>query len=220
LLPFIVLYEAGTRFYATDFHHHTEQRIYAFHLMQLFFDWFGATGRYLPAMAVCTILLSCHIFRRDAWEFELPTLICMLVESVIWALPLILLDAISSYYFPLAAGHGRWRTMLVMSIGAGVYEELVFRLALVAVLSILLVDILRLRKVWSTPLIVLGSAALFAHYHYWGGMEVFAWRTFVFRTLAGIYFSLLFFWRGFGIAAGGHAAYDLIAVTRMALVGM
>jgi hypothetical protein len=220
LLPFIVLYEAGTRYFATDVHHHTEQRIFAFHLMQLFFNWFGASGRYLPAMAVCTILLSCHIFRRDKCEFEFGTLFCMLLECIIWSLPLILLDALSSYYFPLGPSRGKWPTMLVMSVGAGIYEELVFRLAVVAVLSIVLVDILKLQKVWSTPLIVLASAALFSHYHYWGGVEVFAWRTFIFRTLAGIYFSVLFFWRGFGITAGGHAAYDLIAVTRMALAGV
>jgi hypothetical protein len=220
LLPFVILYEAGTRYFATDAHHHTEQRIFAFHLMQLFFRWFGATGRYLPAMAVCTILLACHIFRRDRWEIELSTTFCMLVESIIWSLPLIVLDALTSYYLPLVSGHGKWPTMLVMSIGAGVYEELVFRLAVVAVLSILLVDLLKLSKLWSTPLIVLGTAVLFSHYHYWGGMEAFAWRTFVFRTVAGIYFSVLFFWRGFGVTAGSHAAYDLIAVTRMALVGL
>jgi hypothetical protein len=220
LLPFVILYEAGTRYFATDVHHHTEQRIFAFHLMQLFFQWFGATGRYLPAMAVCTILLTCHILRHDPWEIDLSTPFFMLVESIAWALPLMVLDALTTYYVPLGPPHGRWPTMLVMSIGAGVYEELVFRLAVVAVLSILLVDLCKISKGWSTPLIVLGTAVLFADYHYWGGMETFAWRTFVFRTVAGIYFSLLFFSRGFGVTAGAHAAYDLIAVTRMALIGV
>ena len=51
LIPLLIAYEVGTHFYATDWRHHTEQRIKAFELMQNFFTWFGATGKYLPAMA-------------------------------------------------------------------------------------------------------------------------------------------------------------------------
>src|SRR6476620_9814971 len=61
LLPFIVLYELGTRQFASDPAHQTEQRIIAFNLMQQFFHLFGATGRYMPALAVVGILLGCHI---------------------------------------------------------------------------------------------------------------------------------------------------------------
>src|SRR2546430_621532 len=65
LLPFIVLYELGTRQFAYDPAHQTEQRIIAFNLMQQFFHWFGATGRYMPALAVVGILMGCHIARND-----------------------------------------------------------------------------------------------------------------------------------------------------------
>ena len=40
----------------------------------------------------------------------------------------------------------------------------------------------------------------------------FTVREFVFRTLAGVYFACLFAMRGFGITAGTHAFYDIIAV--------
>jgi hypothetical protein len=36
------------------------------------------------------------------------------------------------------------------------------------------------------------------------------WFGFVFRFLAGVFFSVLFVYRGFGIAAGSHAAYDVL----------
>src|SRR5258708_2576069 len=68
LLPLLIAYEAGTHFYATDWRHHTEQRIKAFELMQNFFLWFGATGKYLPPMAVAAVLVSCHVARKDRWE--------------------------------------------------------------------------------------------------------------------------------------------------------
>jgi len=39
----------------------------------------------------------------------------------------------------------------------------------------------------------------------------FHWTEFGFRTMAGIYFAVLFAIRGFGITAGTHAFYDIIA---------
>ena len=47
-------------------------------------------------------------------------------------------------------GHGDWRTMFVLSLGAGIYEELVFRLVGLTLLHILLIDILRLPQAGAT----------------------------------------------------------------------
>ena len=68
---------------------------------------------------------------------------------------------------------------------------------------------------------VIISAAAFSLYHYqipllhfspYTGSEPFDWQSFVFRTLAGIYFGLIFLWRGFGLTAGAHASYDITIV--------
>lgn len=79
LLPLLVAYELGTRYYAADI-----SDIKAFSLLQDFFHWFGATGRYLPAMAVVGILLSCHITRKDPWRVHSSTLAGMTLESIVW----------------------------------------------------------------------------------------------------------------------------------------
>src|SRR5262249_26498486 len=81
LLPFIVLYEAGTRQYAFDQLHQSEQRIIAFNMMHDFFQWFGATGRYLPPLAVVVVLLCCHIARNDPWKVRAGTVIGMMFEG-------------------------------------------------------------------------------------------------------------------------------------------
>ncbi len=39
--------------------------------------------------------------------------------------------------------------------------------------------------------------------------EVFRWYTFTFRFVAGGFFAVLFVYRGFGVAAGTHAFYDI-----------
>ena len=150
LLPFIVLYEIGTRHYAVDPVHHTEQRIIAFNLMLQFFQLFGATGRYMPPLAVALLLLACHVVRNDPWRVRSATLLGMLVESTAWALPLLALGTLSAYWLPqilpLMPGGGDGRTLLVLSIGAGIYEELVFRLVALTILHTLLIDVIRLPR--------------------------------------------------------------------------
>jgi hypothetical protein len=107
---------------------------------------------------------------------------------------------------------------IVTGIGAGIYEELVFRLILICVLMLLFQDVLGLNHRSSIVLSVLVSAGLFsAHHHivFVNGQlalsAAFNWTEFGFRTIAGIYFAGLFAIRGFGIAAGTHAFYDIIA---------
>ena len=216
LLPFIVLYELGTRTYAFDAAHHTEQRIIAFNLMLQFFRWFGATGRYMPALAVAGILLACHIARNDPWKVMPSTLLGMAIEGAAWGLPLLAIGTLSArylaHYLPLMTGHGDWRTLFVLSLGAGIYEELVFRLVAMTLLNILLIDLLRLPKRPAYLGMVLISSLAFALYHYLGA-EAFSWRSLVFRTVAGVYFAALFLTRGFGVTAFSHSCYDIFVIS-------
>ena len=109
---------------------------------------------------------------------------------------------------------------IITGIGAGIYEELVFRLILICILMLLFQDILRLPYKNAIVLSVLFSAALFsAHHHvdFLSGRpneaDPFNMMEFVFRTIAGIYFAALFAIRGFGVTAGTHAFYNIIAVS-------
>lgn len=108
---------------------------------------------------------------------------------------------------------------IVTGIGAGIYEELVFRLILICILLFLFQDIIRMTHINSIVLAVLISAGLFsAHHHidFFSGqmstVDPFDFTRFVFRTIAGVYFAILFAFRGFGITAGTHAFYNIIAV--------
>lgn len=49
----------------------------------------GAHGRYLPAMAVVSVLLAWHLVRKDRWVFNIPYIALMAAEGVLLALPLV-----------------------------------------------------------------------------------------------------------------------------------
>jgi hypothetical protein len=107
-----------------------------------------------------------------------------------------------------------WATGLMISLGAGLYEELLFRVLLVSALLLAARHLLGLGPVAATLLAVMGGALIFAAFHYVGpyGDQV-ELGSFVFRTVAGLAFSALYVTRGFGITAWTHALYDVFLIT-------
>ena len=219
LLPMLIFYELGTHYYTSDWAQQTETRVLAFTMTRRFMELFGANGRYLPSLAVVGILLAWHIARRDQWQLRFGAAMGMVVESALLAFPLLALSRVVGQYLPLYATDTPWQGGVVFAIGAGIYEELVFRLAAFTILNIILVDLLRLEKLPAYLLILVVSSVLFASYHYWSPLSApFRWSDYIFRAAAGIYFGALFMARGFGVTAGSHAAYDIYYFVCRALV--
>ena len=102
---------------------------------------------------------------------------------------------------------------LILSIGAGLYEELVFRLIVIALVIVIAVDVGKLHATYGAALAITISSLLFAAHHYPPiGTDAFDVRTFAFRVAAGGYLAGVFLFRGFGIAVGAHAMYNIIVV--------
>lgn len=99
---------------------------------------------------------------------------------------------------------------LAIGIGAGIYEELLFRLILISLVVMVGVDLLRWDATGTTVFAVALSAIVFAlHHHEPIGQEPFHAVTFAFRSIAGAYLAVVFWYRGYGPAAGCHAAYNV-----------
>ncbi len=108
----------------------------------------------------------------------------------------------------LVAAGGPARLML--SLGAGLYEELLFRVVLVGALAALGRRALGLGPRAAGALAVVLGALLFSAAHYVGAYgDRLTLESFVFRALAGVFFSALYLLRGFGITAWTHALYDV-----------
>ncbi len=108
----------------------------------------------------------------------------------------------------------RW-TLLMVSIGAGIYEELLFRVLLVGLLAWTAKNVLGLRPLVAGVMATVFGALIFSAFHYIGAFgDRFDIYSFVFRTIAGLFFSGLYLLRGFGITAWTHALYDVFLLLR------
>jgi len=186
----MIIYELGSRKVVAENH------------FQSFLSFFGANVRYLPAFGVASVLLVWHILRKDPWKSQINTCIGMVTESILLAFPILALGILVRQNSLLSLDKD-----IIISIGAGVYEEFAFRLFGLTLLYILLIDLFKMDKNRAMILMVVLSAVGFSLYHYL--REDFAWNTFIFRSFAGVYFSVLFLIRGYGVTAGTHISYNI-----------
>jgi len=170
----------------------------------------------LPVILVAG-LLGWHFAGRFPHRVRLDALPGMLAESVLFAFVLIAGAQLGDVVFrslslPTASISEPSRTAAAITfVGAGIYEEVLFRLGLLPA-CYALCRLSRISVRWSAVLAVLTTSLTFSLAHHVGPFaEEFHLFPFVFRTAAGVFFAVLFLYRGFGITVGCHAAYDLLA---------
>lgn len=204
LLPLIIFYEIVCLGYP--------QRVIAYNILRHFMLLFGAVGVWAPALMIPVILLATHIVSGKLWKVHWGEVAWMYVESLLCAIPLLLLN----WTVPLmAAEPGLTGTITAMAqgIGAGVYEELVFRLVFISLVLVIGSDVFGGdRRIVGVVAILLSAILFAAHHHYPIGAEPFDWVRFMFRMVAGVYLSTIFWYRGYASAAGCHAAYNSVLV--------
>ena len=142
----------------------------------------------------------------------------MLAESVLLALAFgVVVSVVTSQLLgsvgALAlnlAGSLDWWTQLMVSLGAGLYEELLFRVLLAGGLAWVGRTAFGWRPAVAGVVSVLVSALVFSAFHYVGPYgDRLELTSFAFRAVAGVFFSALYVTRGFGITAWTHALYDV-----------
>jgi hypothetical protein len=162
---------------------------------------------------------SLWLIRRDrgAGPLRPGIFVTMLGESVILAMLLGVVVGTATMHLvgplrALSVGGGIGGSVverLTLSLGAGLYEELLFRVVLVALLANGF-RVLGIGRVGAGVMATIVGALLFSAFHYIGPLgEPLRLESFVFRALAGVVFSALYLTRGFGITAWTHALYDV-----------
>jgi len=213
VLPLIVLYEVGVLALG-----HGAIRNGADVIMRQLLDVLGLGQYFLLPLATCGILLGWHHTTRQPWAFSPKVLLGMLTECVLWSFLLLAIWRLLEGIFPsipVAVGAGQAVTPLAKVVaycGAGIYEELLFRLILLS----LIMGVIRMAG--GTPkatviIAVVVTSLVFSAAHYRPFTphgDVLQPMSFVFRFLAGAFFSILYVNRGFGVAVGTHSLYDIL----------
>ncbi len=226
LLPLIIAYEIGLVLLLKSEHGVLTNK--AHETLLQFFRAFGvapSSGFYLGGIVVVVVLLVWHMLTRDPWRIDPPALGVMACESLLLALPLIALGqiiirllAVNTTFLCWSGdnsleGLGLW-SRISISIGAGLYEELMFRMLLIAVIHTLLVDVGKASNRLGAVVAVVVSAAAFTAYHPLAGPNGdISTQKLSFFFLAGLYFGAVYVARGFGIAVAVHALYDVLTVS-------
>lgn len=241
LLPLILIYEVGLAL------HHEELAasggVRAWAMIAGAMETLGVSpstvvGYSLPAAVIVVVLLLWHAFEKRRWKLKPLVVPLMFAEAVAWMVPLLLFAGVltrlsepvqaipSPSPAPLvpasldALGHLSWQARLVIAIGAGLYEELLFRMALLALLHAVLADLCRLRPGVTVAIALPISAIAFMLYHdvWTGSGPVFglALAPALLYLVGGLYLGAIYLLRGFGLAVGAHACYN---VTVLVLLG-
>lgn len=211
LSPFLVFYAAGLIWVRPDLAARADI------LLRDVLRLLGLTGILAPTWLAVVVLLVWHLVRRDPWRVPAGLLGRMAAETVILTVPLFVILALFHSWqhagLDVGAAAGRppfWLAVAMTSIGAGIYEELLFRLLMVGGMIFLVRHVLRNESYGVVVAVVLMTAALFAGAHTLDDPSRFSWLSFLYRTAAGAYLGFVFAYRGFGIVAGVHMVFDLV----------
>lgn len=215
LLPLLAAYEGGV--YWLGGHNTTGLRDGADEWLRWQLGVFGAR-HVLAAPAVVVGVLLVWSWWRWADRPTDPATVWfgMAFESALFAFVLwqfgqnfgVLVER-AGFRLDIASQTGRVAPVLTF-VGVGIYEETLFRLGLFTMLCGVLRAVQLPRPVTLTLAAVAAAVVFSAVHHVGKSGEPMNPYVFLFRALAGLYFTALFVGRGFGVAVGAHAGYDVL----------
>jgi hypothetical protein len=178
---------------------------------------YGAMGsdrdNYLALQLVLAVTFVLYVTaQRERGRFTFRGIVPLVAESALYAITLgtlIVLIMQKLLGLELAIRLGATGQAIVISLGAGVHEELIFRLGAMAggmaVLSRVGID-----SRIAMLVALFGSAILFSGAHHIGTHgDVLDTSVFTYRMLAGVAFGLIFYYRSLAHAVYAHFLYDV-----------
>ncbi|MCF7797330.1 MAG: CPBP family intramembrane metalloprotease [Candidatus Marinimicrobia bacterium] len=206
----MVVYEAGTIWLFSNQPY--ELRNAADALLRFILEQIGAQPGYYFSIifaSALVITLGLGVWREER-RYHLNSVIfpMMLVESLIWGMGLyLILQQMAQLVLGMTATRG-WLVQVNLAVGAGLYEEMIFRVILIAVLGFIFQSGFRWKYSASGWASLLGAAVIFAGFHLF--TETFVWSVFIQRFTGGVLLGILYLKRGYGITVYSHIFYNLM----------
>lgn len=218
LLPLLVIYEIFAL--VINFNSSLQIRNGADIIVRYVLRLFGIRSLFgfMMTVVLTVVVMVILAYQRHPEKLQPRLFFYMFVESCVYGL---CLGAVSSRLTSMVLlakpailaggvpGDGV-STRLMIALGAGVYEEIVFRVVLIWAFLALFGRILKFSKMRAVAASVILAALVFSGFHYVGEFaDTFTWSSFVFRFMAGLVLSVLYVSRGLGITAWSHSLYDV-----------
>ncbi len=216
--PLMLLYEVGVYFY----HHRLTEsgtievrnaaEVFLKNILAMFGiepDW-ALVVMYLFAMTVVIVLHR----RNQGSPLRMQYFGMCLIESLIYAAFLgvaarQITRFMLSLQLPGSAQMVEMMPEILQALGAGVYEEMLFRLIMLGSLLLLFKQLLPIRVGLQALVALIVSSLIFAVFHY-VSWETVTWQSFFFRFSAGMILGVIFLTRNFAVAVYTHAFYDIL----------
>lgn len=180
--------------------------------LKLFLAYVGIHGFFAFGLAMVVALLLFRLLGGGPrfGSIRLGVLGWMLAESLVYSVVFgALVSALTRLLLAQPLPLSRSAQILV-SLGAGIYEEFVFRVLLLGALIFFFHRLLHFQQLVAYGVSAALGAILFAAFHYIGPFgDPWQLSSFVFRVIAGLVLTGLYFARGYGITAYTHSLYDL-----------
>tara|TARA_Y100001970_G_scaffold284896_1_gene403267 strand:+ start:482 stop:1204 length:723 start_codon:yes stop_codon:yes gene_type:complete len=215
MLPFLFLYEIICFFY---FKYEPYQiRNTADIIIHDLFNVFGQYQQFAYSISLLILVFIIYFYSKQSkvyFYINSRFLFLIAVEGLFFGIILILLInninifSLENYY----------QNSLILNIylcfGAGIWEEVLFRLFLYNLILLFLMKMFSESTFFSYFFSILICSLLFSYFHYIGeGADVFTFSSFFFRFLGGVYLTVLYQLRGFGVTCMCHLSYDFILVS-------
>jgi len=217
ILPLLIVYEIGIRLTGLDLRNAAEMILKDFYWLMG-----GEYARYFHWI-LALIIVACFVKNASRDRPFVTIFFTILLESLVLAL---ILGPILSFLvggmllqYDLTSTKALSSSIL-LSVGAGVYEEIVFRFLLLGGLFAICKHLFQFPSVLAAAAALVVSSVLFSLYHHIGPFaQAITTPVFVFRLVAGLALGLVFIFRGFGVAVYLHAFYDILRDIENALRG-
>ena len=189
-------------------------------LMRAILESFGIFGLYgLGAIFFIGFVVTYIFFIKGKNSSDIRTeyLFVMVFESVVWAILLYIL--LSNFMVLLMIPIGKAiLQQVILAVGAGIYEEFLFRVLLISGLSSIIGFVFLWEEKGSNIAALIIAAAIFSGFHFMGEYgDYFTMELFLLRFFAGVVLGILYYARGFGITAYAHSIYDLIVLIQITI---
>jgi len=166
-------------------------------------------GITVNAVVLVLLLVAVALLARRR-QLRLNLILPMMLESTAWAVVLVgiavlIFRRLSNIALNIGSAGPGVLLKVIDSVGAGVYEEILFRLLLTSILYFVGMKFFGERSGVVATFAVTVSALVFAVCHVTApGLVLF------FYFVLGVFFSGLYTWRGLGVAVYTHIIYDII----------